>query len=502
MPDREVRERLSRLESEFQRLRELLELEVQRRSAAGASEDVGIMKDQIAALTSEKEKLLQAIDQMQAERLKPTPSQLVQSFRLAMDELRASLQPKPGDRVGYTVSHFDVDLKSMVTVDKTDQMVRMVLPEPGETIPAHLLSNIRFVFQTVPKPEAAEQTLVEVPTLLGLSKDAATKALDRVNLKLGEQVEQASAYPPGTIIGQDPEGGDQVPVGSAVNVVIARIAQVKVPALVNMKLADAQALIEAGNLTTGTVTEEPSAVPAGTVMGQSPVAETLVDVGTPVNLVVAKAGNVVVPNLVAHKEEEATTLLGKVNLSVGERTARPTIEGAGTILEQDPKAGSEVALGSAVNLVVGVADAVKVPDLRDLGLEQAKATLEKARLNMGSVTFSRHRTLDNVVLGQEPETGKVVPVHTPVNVAVAQRFSIKDVLVEVQKHSDARRIGIPIRTLEERLASVQIDTLDKVMELAAKQDAQVRNDLGLPTASSARVLKKVLLESLEKITRG
>lgn len=499
MPDKELRERMGRLELEFQRLRELLEGQIQSRAAAGAGEDVRVLRDQVASLTSEKEKLLQSIDQLQAERLKPTPSQLVQSFRVAMDELRASLQPKPGDRVGYTVSHFDVDLKTMVTVDKKDQVVRMVLPEPGETIPAHLLSNVRFVFQTVPKPEAADQALVEVPTLLGLSKDAATKALERVNLKLGEQAEQVSSYPPGAIIGQDPQGGDQVPAGSSISVVIARVPQVKVPVLVNLKLADAQALIEASNLTTGTITEEPSTVPSGTVIGQTPGAGTLVDVGTPVNIVVAKTGSVVVPNLVGHKEEEAPTLLSNAKLSLGQKTTRPTAEGVGTILEQDPMAGVEVAPGTAVNLVIGVADTVKVPDLRNLGLEQAKATLEKARLRMGSVTARKHRTLDGVILAQEPEPGKMVPAHTLVNVVVAQRLSVQDVLIEVQKHPDAKELGIPLRTLEERLATAQIDTPDKLMDLVSRPDARLRSDLGLPTAASARFLRKALKESWEKM---
>jgi len=496
----ELTQRLTSVESELAaKTQTIAELNQRLRtfSETGGSDEIKILRDQIALLGSDKEKLLQTIDRLQAERIKPTPSQLVDAFRKAMEGLRTSLEPKPGERVGYTVSHFDVDLKSFITVDKKDQSVRIMLPEPGETFPAENLSTVRFTFQTVPKPEPPDQNLVDVPVLLGLSKDAAIKALTRATLKLGKQTEEVSSSLPGTVIGQAPEGGDQVPTDTAVDIVIAKLPQMKVPMLLNLQRSVAENLIQESGLKVGEVTEEPSSQQPGIVIRQSPAAETLVDVGTEVDLALAKAETVRVPQLIGHREADALKLLRKSKLVPGIRTTQPISEGVGTILEQNPVAETEVAVGTAVSYAVGITELIKVPTVLNLSLEKAKQTLEKTQLAIGLVTTQRHPRLDNVVVNQEPEAGKEVTPQTRVNLVVAKLWTMKVVASDMAKHPDFEKLGVPVPTLMKRIERSQFNTPEKLEGLISLPDVQLVAELSLPNVRSAGVLKKILREILK-----
>jgi eukaryotic-like serine/threonine-protein kinase len=436
VPEEELKQRIRELEADLAnsrkrlvqgeadldaKVRTIAELNEQVSTLSAASREVGPLRETVATLTSEKEQLLQTVDRLRAERIRPTPSQLVQSFRTAMDELRTSLTAQPDDRVGYTISQFNVDLKSLIAVDKASQTLQMVLPEPGEALQPETLSTIRFVFQTVPKPASEEEALVTVPHLLGVSKDAAMSLLSRENLTLGELSEQTSSATPGTVIGQDPEGGDQVPAQSAVRLVVAAIPKVAVPSLIGLSLDGARAVLDERGLNAGTMNDEPSSATPGAVIAQDPVADTLVARGSPVALVLARPLSVTVPDLAGLKEENALKTLRDHGLVLGKKTTQAEVEGAGAVLSQEPAAHAQIPPGSEVSLVIGVAGQVKVPSLVEMSLKRAKTRLEKVSLTLGLVTASQHATLNDVVLKQSPAAGEVVTAGTAVHVEIARR---------------------------------------------------------------------------------
>jgi beta-lactam-binding protein with PASTA domain len=74
---------------------------------------------------------------------------------------------------------------------------------------------------------------------------------------------------------------------ATVDIVIARLRELKVPLLLNLQRAGAETLIQQSGLKLGDVREEPSSWPSRTVIWQSPAAEILVDVGTSVDLLLA-----------------------------------------------------------------------------------------------------------------------------------------------------------------------------------------------------------------------
>jgi hypothetical protein len=127
-----------------------------------------------------------------------------------------------------------------------------------------------------------------------------------------------------------------------------------------------------------------------------------------------------VPDVTGQPEAKATELLKVAKLSIGERTTRPSPNQVGLVIAQNPKAGSEVPIGTAVNLVIGAAKQVTVPKLVGLKVETARRTLKKVGLSVGTVK-ERASEKAGVVLEQDSAAEKEVPLGTPVNLVVGRQ---------------------------------------------------------------------------------
>jgi serine/threonine-protein kinase len=129
-----------------------------------------------------------------------------------------------------------------------------------------------------------------VPDVVGVDRARAARVLRDNGLSVGSVKEEVSDRPPGTVLRTDPRAGAAVWPGSSVDLVIAkRNDQVKVPNVVGMNRAQAARALQAAGLSVGSVKEEVSEKPPGTVLSTDPQADTPVRSGSAVNLVVAKA---------------------------------------------------------------------------------------------------------------------------------------------------------------------------------------------------------------------
>lgn len=130
---------------------------------------------------------------------------------------------------------------------------------------------------------------------------------------------------------------------------------IAVPDVVGLTEAAATADITDAELTVGTVTEEASdAVAVGLVIRQDPVATTMVDAGTAVDLVVSDGPEpVVVPDLAGLTQAEAEAAITTAGLVVGTVSTAPSdTVPAGDVISQSPAANTGVEVGSAVDFVV------------------------------------------------------------------------------------------------------------------------------------------------------
>jgi len=198
---------------------------------------------------------------------------------------------------------------------------------------------------------------VAVPNVVGLTQASATTLITGAGLVVGTLTNIASnTVPAGDVISETPTAGTLVSAGSPVNLVISTgPAQVAVPNVVGLTQAAATTAITGAGLVLGTVTTASSnAVLAGNVISESPVAGTMVNSGSAVNLVVSSGpAQVAVPNVVGLTQAAATTAITGAGLVLGTvTTASSNAVPAGNVISESPVAGTMVSSGSAVNLVV------------------------------------------------------------------------------------------------------------------------------------------------------
>ena len=208
--------------------------------------------------------------------------------------------------------------------------------------------------------------LVAVPNVVNLTQAAATTAITNAGLVVGTVGSASSpTVPAGSVISQNPIAATQVATGSAVNIVVSTgPLLVAVPNVVNLTQAAATTAITNAGLVVGTVGSASSpTVPAGSVISQNPIAATQVATGSAVNIVVSTGPVLVaVPNVVNLTQAAATTAITNAGLVVGtvSSASSPTVP-AGSVISQNPVAATQVATGSAVNIVVSTGPAPVSP---------------------------------------------------------------------------------------------------------------------------------------------
>ncbi|HXI29238.1 MAG TPA: PASTA domain-containing protein, partial [Vicinamibacterales bacterium] len=200
--------------------------------------------------------------------------------------------------------------------------------------------------------------------------------------------------------------------------------QVAVPNVVGLTQAAATTAITNANLIVGTVaTQSSTTVPSGSVISQNPTSGTQAVVGSAVNLVVSSGPpQVAVPNVVGLTQAAATTAIVNANLVLGTVTTQSsTTVPSGSVISQNPTSGTQVATGSAVNLVVSSGPPqVAVPNV--VGLTQAAATtaITNANLIVGTVTTQSSTTVPSgSVISQNPTSGTQAVVGSAVNLVVS-----------------------------------------------------------------------------------
>jgi hypothetical protein len=160
----------------------------------------------------------------------------------------------------------------------------------------------------------------------------ATITLTSAGLTLGTVTTMSSeTIAPGIVISQAPDAGTTVPTRTAVSVVVSSgSATVLVPQLVGLTQSAATAALTAARFTVGAITTVTStAVPAGSVIDQTPAAGESVSAGTSVALLIsAGPAPVTVPDVVNLTKEDGSAALLARGLAVGTITRLPLAAGA------------------------------------------------------------------------------------------------------------------------------------------------------------------------------
>jgi beta-lactam-binding protein with PASTA domain len=260
---------------------------------------------------------------------------------------------------------------------------------------------------------------VIVPDVRRSLLDDAKQVISQNKLAVGAVTTRISSVRQDEVLSQSPAPNSVVVEGTAVNLVIAKPQQVRVPDVLNRQQGNAEQALVNARLAVGQVTTRESPRAAGTVLDQNPRAGTMVNIGSQVSLVIAIPETVFVPDLRNKTQGNAESLITIAKLVVGQITTRESPRAAGTVLDQSPSAGSRVNVGSPVNLVIAVPETVTVPNLRNRTQSNAEQMIANARLVVGQVTMQQATVAAGTVLSQIPPTGTVVNVGTQVSFVVA-----------------------------------------------------------------------------------
>jgi serine/threonine-protein kinase len=200
---------------------------------------------------------------------------------------------------------------------------------------------------------------------------------------------------------------------------------VTVPNVVGFQIEAAQGVIEDAGLLFE-VEERNHAESPGIVFKQSPEAQTKVDTGATITLFVSrgpKQGEV--PSLIGLTLEDARAAIEDAGFKVGQVDTEPSDEEPGTVIDQQPAAGTQLQAGEAIDLTVSEGpEQAAVPNLECLTLDEAQDALDARGLTM---VVEEDQTRINSdcpdtehVADQDPNAGDLVDQGTPVTVYVIE----------------------------------------------------------------------------------
>ncbi|MHC4501434.1 MAG: PASTA domain-containing protein, partial [Planctomycetota bacterium] len=268
-------------------------------------------------------------------------------------------------------------------------------PAAGTSVP--IASTVDIVVSGALVPDTVDTTLSDANT-----------ALSAAGLSVGNVTDWYSdVIVSGHVMSQNPTGGVAVAPGSSVDLVIS-LGQPVVPNVVGMTEPNAAAAFTNVSLAVGTVVYAyDNTVAAGLVISQLPLGGTTVPVGLAVDIRVS-LGRPVVPCVVGSPEAEASSAITSITVAQN------------VVISQNPTCGTEVLIGSTVDLLISLGPPIPVPDVVGMDWSQANPTIHGMGLTVGTVEFEYHDTvLFGSVAIQVPVSGTIVPLGTAIDIVLS-----------------------------------------------------------------------------------
>jgi len=271
---------------------------------------------------------------------------------------------------------------------------------------ALVVLGVLAVFVILPRIIKGEE--VEVPNLVGKTKDECITILKEHNLQLDLNIEERedSLVKAGIVIEQEPPAGFNVKVGKHVHIVVSSGAQlVEVPNVIGEIIEDAESILNRSNLIIGYKARVHSQhyPQKNSVIAQTPLAGTYLPRGSKVSLLISLGGYkeiYVLPEFKGMKFSEVRKMLNKYRLEIGDVVYnQKTPVQSGIVLSHIPGKGQLISAGESIDFEVS-------------GTERAQISEEQPRAVIISYTVPKD-------LGTEPIN---------IRIDVEDSFGIKTVI--------------------------------------------------------------------------
>lgn len=203
--------------------------------------------------------------------------------------------------------------------------------------------------------------------------------------------------------------------------------EVVVPDVVGKQMTLARQILEDKKLRVNVAETYSADVPPGQVVSQTPEAGSKVKEERLVTIYVSKGGEeLTMPDLQGLSKSEAEAKLQKMGLKLGTVYEKNSDEEAGTVISQDPKAGSKISKGQEVDIIVSKGPKTKkvsVPTVTGATFENAQNALTARGLSVGSVTKQQSNQAAGTVISQSVAGGSEVEAGTSVDLVIAEASS-------------------------------------------------------------------------------
>ena len=227
----------------------------------------------------------------------------------------------------------------------------VISQDPAGEARAPVGAVVELVISAGPEP-------IEMPRVIGLSRDRAEGMLEGLGLEVSTSLARNNEVPPGVVARQEPAPGADVNPGWSVQLVISEGPELFVlEELAGQQIADVIVLLgEAGMQVL--VIEEPSpSHEVGVVIRTDPPGGTELPVGETITVYESTGPDLaVIPDLTGATPEEAEATLAGLGLVLevaASRAAVDTPELEGRIARQAPGPGEEFLRGETVLVVLG-----------------------------------------------------------------------------------------------------------------------------------------------------
>jgi beta-lactam-binding protein with PASTA domain len=248
---------------------------------------------------------------------------------------------------------------------------------------------------------------VLVPTVYGKDRPQAESILRDAGFEVAVK-ERTNDAPKGTVLEQDPTAGSEVDEGSTVTITVSTgLGTVLVPPVAGLTEKQARERLKDAGFRVREDQSPSNRVRAGLAIGTEPPAETVLERGRRVTLVISSGVKLVqVPPVVGLQQDLAESALRRESL-IPDIEQRDSDEPEGQVIAQDPAAGSTVKKHTRVTVVVSTgAGSATVPNVVGESKDQARADLKDAGLSVRIVKrTTSDPNEDGQVLDQSPVAG-------------------------------------------------------------------------------------------------
>lgn len=238
-----------------------------------------------------------------------------------------------------------------------------ITEEPNEDVPAGT------VFAQEPAPGvnvevgsavalrvSAGAPPVAVPRLVGLNLADAVSQLEGLGLTIDVVPVESEVRPEGEVLAQDPDEGEEVPAGSAVELEVSSgPPAVPVPDVVGRTANDAGVQLGRAGFEVAFREEPSDSVEEDRVIRTDPPGRTELETGETVTVFVSSGPAAIpVPEVVGRSDADATRALQEAGFRVSRSSQIVTDpDEDGTVVGQSPRAGATAAPESTVTITVG-----------------------------------------------------------------------------------------------------------------------------------------------------